>query len=826
MPSDTERHRHLVLQGFTSTEAYRRGGGGTRQPIPEQHRVSHAASLRSQLEEVRSVAEQLGEEIEGLGLNVEFESFPDVELAFESLARERVGIELLNVRHDGTRTYATIFVPDGKLPLFERLIVAYLERKRDSRNRPRDNQRLLDAIHRIRVASIQALWTDPPTDFPTSEAEPFWWEVWLRVQPDAVAGTTTFKEHALAQDLQFAPGEMKFPERAVLLLKGSVAQMQASVVVLNSIAELRRAKVLAGFFDGLAPEEQGQWVDELLARTTYPAAAADVPHVCLLDTGISRGHPLLAPALHDSDMHSIEPAWGTDDADGHGTKMAGIALAGKFTEALASTEPIEIAHRLESVKLLPTDGSNTDPLLYGYLTTEAVARPEVSAPTRSRVFGMAITAVGQGDRGRPSAWSSAVDRLAAGAAEEGANPRLFILSAGNVRDPSAWAQYPASNDTDSVEDPAQAWNALTVGACTHLVSVTPPESGLVPVAEAGGLSPFSRTSLTWEPHWPLKPDLVLEGGNAAKDALGAVWTPDLSLLTTHHKMADALFTTANATSAATALAARMAAQVMAAYPTLWPETVRGMLVHSAAWTDRMRAQFFPANAAPSKKDYLQLVRRCGFGEPDLDRALWTLQNSLTLILQQELKPFQRASKKDPTLNELNMHGLPWPRDALEALPFETPVEMRVTLSYFIEPNPSARGVRSRYRYPSHGLRFDVKRPLESVVQFQKRINAAAREEDEEAPDSPEDASWLLGPRGRHRGSLHCDIWRGKAAELASRETLAVYPSVGWWKTRPHLNGFDRAARYALIVTIRVPEVEVDLYTEVANQVAVQVATGL
>ena len=38
--------------------------------------------------------------------------------------------------------------------------------------------------------------------------------------------------------------------------------------------------------------------------------------------------------------------------------------------------------------------------------------------------------------------------------------------------------------------------------------------------------------------------------------------------------------------------------------------------------------------------------------------------------------------------------------------------MRVTLSYFIEPNPSQRG-NSRYRYQSHGLRFDVKRPTET-----------------------------------------------------------------------------------------------------------------
>ncbi len=50
--------------------------------------------------------------------------------------------------------------------------------------------------------------------------------------------------------------------------------------------------------------------------------------------------------------------------------------------------------------------------------------------------------------------------------------------------------------------------------------------------------------------------------------------------------------------------------------------------------------------------------------------------------------------------------------------------MRVTLSYFIEPNPSERGFSARYRYESHGLRYDVKRPAESGADFRARIKRA------------------------------------------------------------------------------------------------------
>jgi hypothetical protein len=246
------------------------------------------------------------------------------------------------------------------------------------------------------------------------------------------------------------------------------------------------------------------------------------------------------------------------------------------------------------------------------------------------------------------------------------------------------------------------------------------------------------------------------------------------------------------------------------------------MVHSAAWTDGMRKQFLPVSG-PNKKHYGDLIRRCGFGVPDLDRALWTVANSLTLVVEEAMTPFKREKGKDPTARELHLYQLPWPTEVLEDLG-ETEVEMRVTLSYFIEPNPSARGVKSRYKYESHGFRFDVIRPTENIANFRKRINLASREEDEDAPDSPEDQGWLVGKQNRHRGSIHCDIWRGPAVDLASRGVIAVYPASGWWKTRPRLERYDDSARYSLLVSISAPEVAVDLCTEVETKIAAVVST--
>jgi len=110
--------RHFILKGVTETERFRPpGGGGDRRRVPERDRRLHGAALLGQVEALkpemataREAQARAGLE-DGFGLQVEFESFPDIELAFESLARERSGIELLNVRHEGQRTFAAVFGP-------------------------------------------------------------------------------------------------------------------------------------------------------------------------------------------------------------------------------------------------------------------------------------------------------------------------------------------------------------------------------------------------------------------------------------------------------------------------------------------------------------------------------------------------------------------------------------------------------------------------------------------------------------------------------------------------------------------------------------------
>jgi hypothetical protein len=264
------------------------------------------------------------------------------------------------------------------------------------------------------------------------------------------------------------------------------------------------------------------------------------------------------------------------------------------------------------------------------------------------------------------------------------------------------------------------------------------------------------------------------------------------------------------------------------YPELWPETARALLVHAAEWTPTMLRHFSERsrdfNPRDRKGDRLRLVRRYGWGVPTEERVLNSAANSVTLMLQDEFRPFEHGSS-GLTMRAFRLHELPWPRQQLRDL-FGATVRLRVTLSYFIEPNPSNKGWQGRYRYASHGLRFDVKRPTETLEDFQRRLgNASAREEGDDAPqpETGADDRWYIGNRLRNSGSLHADIWSGTGAELADSGYIGITPVGGWWKDNNRRDRASLPVRYALLVSLRTDEVTTDIYTPIANQIGIPVA---
>ncbi len=797
-----------------------------KKPIDVKDRPGQGAHLTAALQQAQGLASQRRQaanvDIPGAhrSIYIEFASRPGVALEVDGLGDPTRGIEVANVRRRADVEYATVVVPEGQVGYFLKRFAAYAK-PTAKRFRERRYEGLLDPVRDLLLATLRALWTDDPDRFPDDD-EVVWWEVWLRrTDGHELARVGSLTGH-FGMDLH--PHRLQFDERIIVLLKGCARDLATSIDVMDDLAELRLPKLSGADLIEASPEEQAEWVEELRARLEF--APPNAPAVCVLDTGINRGHPLLSDSLNQADSHAVVTSWGTSDHHGHGTEMAGLAVYGDLTPVLASSAPVQLRHRVESVKILPPGGLQNEPDLYGAVTAEATRL--AGRIERRRVFSMAVTSPDQGERGQPTSWSSSVDALAAGRDWEPttkelkwvdgvARSKLFVVSAGNVPDEKLERSHLERSDIEIVQDPAQAWNALTVGACTELAVVQDPSlSGWSPVALPGDLSPYSTTSVGFESSWPIKPEVVFEGGNVLASGSGEILrgVDELSLLTTHARPAERAFAMSWATSAATAQVSRMAAMIWAEYPQLRPETVRGLIVHSARWTTRMTTSL----RSKGKRDRVPLLRRYGYGQPDLMRATRSATNSATLIIEGVIRPF-----RDGKMRELQVHELPWPESVLQSLGSST-ARMRVTLSYFVEPNPSRTGWRTRHRYASHGLRFVVKRPTETLDELRKRLNLAALDGDERRPKSDSDGDgWFLGAELQRKGSVHSDVWTGSAAELGSRSAIAIVPASGWWKDQPNRDRSEHGVAYSLIVGIELEGVDVDVWTPISNEVEVESA---
>lgn len=809
---------HLRIDRFATEAPYKRpkGGGGSRRTYGREF-GQHAEDLKRDLAAAWADADgllfQREAPVGAPGAYVAFQTAVDAPLP--TLEWKREGLRLAAAdRDDEGRAVGTVFVPDTARGFLDDKLNGY---GAPTTGRTQQNEHRFVAIDQFSAARLADLWVDG-RDMPEGDAAQ-WWECWC--WPDRIHNLEAKAAHI---GLPVSADRLAFPERTVVFVFANAAQMARLVSGTDSVAELRLGRDTAAYFRGESRADQDGWIEAFL-ELIQDGRSETAPAICLLDTGVNRAHPLLAMMLAAGDLHSVHADWGVDDDVGHGTELAGLALYGDLTAPLQSMIPIVINVSLESVKLLPPNGFPANaPASLGLVTQQAVALPEIEAPTRPRVFCLAL---GQPSVAGPraSSWSAAIDQSAADAQIENVGERhrrLFVIAAGNVPD---GLNDEAMEDWDSheIEDPGQAWNALTIGGMTEKAVITEPaRAHWTTAAAVAQLSPYSRVSAAWHRGVsPIKPELLFEAGNRAVDPMDqSHWSglDSLSMLTTGHRVTHEPLSTSWATSAAAAQAAGMAARLFADDPDYWPETVRALMVHGAEWTPPMLARF---KALTGKTERMTLARRLGYGRPDLDRARRSRAADLALVSQASIQPF-RKDGSSARMNAFHFYALPWPRDALAVLA-ERDIRLRVTLSYFIDPNPSADAPLAPARYRSFGLRFDLRKKGETAAQFQKRINALAETPDEDLDLAGTDDDRLFGAKSVSAGSLHTDEWRCAAADLIDRDCLAVYPVGGWWKASRKSDVSDRLARYSLVVTLDAGDVDVDLYAEIEQRIAAAIA---
>lgn len=701
----------------------------------------------------------------------------------------------LNTENQITSQSAVVYVPSSNDEWFEGKLAQY-ETKKTSNGKPK-NKPLLDSIDDVNVADIRSLF---PSVSEYDELQPntdYEFELWLD-ETDDERLLSTFDDIDRMGFSFIRDNILKFEQVTILLVRGTKETIDDIPFALDRVEAVKRYYNPG---EMLSTKEVNREWSKLIAESMEYKMDANSPRISIFDRGVNNAHPLLNPFLPDDRCRSVVDDRPLYFEGEHATGMAGLALFGDLTDQMGNTTTLIVNHDLSSVKLQTLSHDNP-PRLYGKLTIDAITESE---SMNANIICMAMTENKEHNDGTPTSWSAAIDRALY---DGGKCDKLMVISTGNT-DPSNihHNKYLTDISGSSIQTPCESLNAIVVGAFTNKVQCQ--RDKFVPVAPVGGVSPMTRTSMLWRGN-NIKPDIVMEGGNIGYNSVfGDNTMPELSLITTSEDISHEPLQPFWATSASTALAARLAAKIKYANPNLSMLSVRALMIHSAEWTDAMKA-------IDTKKNVIMAY--CGYGVPKEQIAEMSEDKVATFIFENTITPYKEG-KNDNVYKEMHFYDLPWPKDVLMAMASEN-VKLRITLSYYIEPSPTQKGVYNKYRYQSAGLEFDVKNIHETREQFIARHNSKQKVENKSTNDS---ARWYIGKKLRSRGTVQSDWFECSAADLATCNEIAVFPTNGWWRYRKLAN-VGNSIKYSLVVSITTSETPI--YDTIASELKQEVATAV
>lgn len=415
----------------------------------------------------------------------------------------------------------------------------------------------------------------------------------------------------------------------------------------------------------------------------------DGPLIGVLDDAIATGHPLLRGVVSATHAFPAGRIW--QQPGEHGTMVAGLAAYGDFERPLKESTPFVLGGKLVQGRVI--EPRPEEPTRYHFppeqpehLTVEE-AIIGLHEAHGVRVFILSVT---KGDPYAGPHVSLLTERLDDLIRERDlivivptgnhlASVQTATMNSGHhaLRDYPAYALDRAAR----VAEPATAALALTVGSVARsegaatLAGTT--ALGYQAIAPANGLSPFSRSGPG--AFKGIKPDLVHYGGNWIVRPTGELGVGDagasvVSLVVTDTR----LFGVGNGTSYAAPRVARLAADVLAAYPGSSGNLVRALVGLSARVPEPV-AEAFGTDAH----------RTSGYGFPTIDRAVASTSSRVVLMGE-----FQMST------DTVAVHPLPIPR-AFNAGRARRGI--RVALAF----DPPVR--RTRREYLAGEMRFDLLR---------------------------------------------------------------------------------------------------------------------
>ncbi len=532
-----------------------------------------------------------------------------------------------------------------------------------------------------------------------------------------------------------------------------------------------------------------------------PRPPADAPALGVLDSGIVANHPLLAPAVGDTQsFHEgiTDPA----DKHGHGTAVAGIGLYG---DVEARLESLSFAPQLTilSGKVLEDDNSYDNEFIENRVIA---AVREFREEYACRVFVLSISDARLAFDGRglrPLAVT--LDELSR---KEGV---LFVVPAGNAPPfLDQAADYPDYLLEQRVADPGTSLNALTVGSiaerergrsATRQAARGKETIEEIPIAMRGQPSPFTRCGPSIG--GAMKPDLVAVGGNSVVDRYSKQSTErGLGRLTLSINFASGKPLTEMAgTSFAAPHVAHLATRLFGEYDDMTPDLARALLVANAAPSPES-VDLLHYNAKPTASDHERVARLCGYGVVDDDTLFRSAEDDVCLLVREKI-----ANKQH------HFFELPVPADFFSAGLRRR--EVVVSLAY----TPPVRSTRADYRAAKIYFHL-IEAP--SLADAKKAFDAAT-DDDEHETISELDTGRSHPTTRRNKGTVQCSRWTFKSPTAKRRDNrmfVVVTRNDPYWGE----SVVEQLEAYALVVKIRDRENEnARLYTQIRQTLQVRVA---
>jgi hypothetical protein len=385
-------------------------------------------------------------------------------------------------------------------------------------------------------------------------------------------------------------------------------------------------------------DSAGPSLTPMSSFTAPTAPAADGPRVCVLDTGVAGGHPLLAANLGYA-ASFLEDDDSPADDHGHGTKVCGQAVFGDV-RGRYENDDFSSPVILLSAKIIGRNGRFDDHKLTINQLEDAI-RLFSAEPYNCRVFNLSVgveRALFRSGNRRQGLLAESVDRLAR---QYGV---LMVVSAGN-HDQALLIERASADSSESFPgllfreeaglcDPAASALSLTVGGLAEHDTTEDDGSGQIRVAVARCDEPAPMTRTGPGINGAIKPELADYAGNAvtvSHDGGLRLLASDrsVSVLCLSNNPSDSLFLYGNGTSLAAPRVARTAAILHRTLEksfggAVHPNLVRALLASSATPPDAT------ANVCLAGDDILKAV---GYGRPSEDAALNSAPTRVTLIAQ-------------------------------------------------------------------------------------------------------------------------------------------------------------------------------------------------